>query len=227
MLNKEISVNKKLPEVSTFAQLLFTWCIPHLDCEGKIFGNPEQIKGIVVPYLKNFSIKRIEKCLAELNNIGLILLYGDDCKYISFNGFSTNQRIDKGKEAVSIIPDPAPEELQSKSGITPGKVKISKDKLNDQAYDFESLWKKYPRKEKMKDALKHFNASVKTEQDWIDINNALDNYCKTENVQKGITKYIQQGGTWFNNWRDYIVSDNIHKPEPESGFSMLQKKGEA
>ena len=226
MLNKEISVNKNLPKVSVYAQLLFTWCIPHLDCEGKIFGNSEQVKGVVVPYLKEFSIKRIEKCLAELSNIGLIFLYGEGCKYIYFKGFETNQRIDKDRESASIIPNPKPEQLQSDSRATPHEVNISKVKLNEQSFDFDSLWKRYPKPLGKKQAEKHFRASVKTEEDFANINKALNNYCKTENVVKCNTQFIQHGSTWFNNWQDWIIMKPT-KSEPESGLSILRKQGKA
>lgn len=129
MLNKVISTSEKLSKVSIESALLYTWMIPHLDVGGKIFGNPEQIKGIVVPYRKEFTIKKIEKCLGELSKIDLILIYGDVCKYVLIKGFSEHQTINESKEATSIIPDPTPELLQSDSGVTPGKVKLSKSKV--------------------------------------------------------------------------------------------------
>lgn len=135
MLNKEISVNKKLPKVSTEAQLLFTWCIPHLDCEGKIFGNPDQIKGIVVPYLEKFTVKKVETYLKELSDVGLIFIYGNGCKYLYFIGFESNQRIDKSRESPSIIPNPTPAELQQNSSETPHEVKLSKVKISKEEED--------------------------------------------------------------------------------------------
>lgn len=82
--------------------------------------------------------------------------------------------------------------------------------------EFEKLWEKYPRRERKKDAVRHFNASVKAEKDLIDIANALDNYLEKINVEKTEPKYIQQGGTWFNNWRDWIDYD---VPEAKGSFS--------
>jgi hypothetical protein len=69
------------------------------------------------------------------------------------------------------------------------------------AFDFEFVWKKYPKPVGKKKAVVHFNASVKSEADFKDINAALENYLKTKEVKNG---YIQNGSTWFNNWRDYI-----------------------
>ena len=68
-------------------------------------------------------------------------------------------------------------------------------------FDFESLWKRYPSPIGKKAAIRHFEASVKTPQDYVDINKALDNYVISARVRKG---FIQNGSTWFNNWRDYV-----------------------
>lgn len=78
---------------------------------------------------------------------------------------------------------------------------VKKEKL------FNSIWNKYPNKDGRKSALKHFIASVSTEDDWNDINKALNNYLESERVEKG---YVKNGSTWFNNWKDWI---NVEKEE--------------
>jgi hypothetical protein len=67
--------------------------------------------------------------------------------------------------------------------------------------DFIQLWNIYPNKVGKKEAERHFRASVKTSQDLQDINTALQNYLNSERVHKG---FVQNGGTWFNNWRDWL-----------------------
>ena len=66
---------------------------------------------------------------------------------------------------------------------------------------FEKAWERYPSKTGQKAALKHFTFSVKTSTDWLDLQRALDNYLKSDRVKRG---FIQNGSTWFNNWRDWI-----------------------
>jgi len=56
----------------------------------------------------------------------------------------------------------------------------------------------------MKESLKHFNASVKTEEDFKNINIALDNYIQELKEKETPLQYIKNGSTWFNNWRDYL-----------------------
>ncbi len=63
------------------------------------------------------------------------------------------------------------------------------------------LWSRFPNPVGKKEALRHYQASVKTDLDYLDITKALNNYLQSEKVQKG---FIQNGSTWFNNWRDYV-----------------------
>lgn len=80
--------------------------------------------------------------------------------------------------------------------------------------EFSDLWKTYPRPEGHKEALRHFNATVKTPVDLVDIRRALQNYILQ--VEGKEIRWIKQGGTWFNNWRDY-VNGPIVQPRPSDG----------
>jgi hypothetical protein len=80
-------------------------------------------------------------------------------------------------------------------------VKESKPKAMDMMPHFENIWAKYPSRVGKKHAERHFIASVKTQEDLENIKKALDNYLQSERVQKG---FIQNGSTWFNNWKDWI-----------------------
>ena len=202
MLNKKISKDIEVAQLSCKAALLYSWCIPHLDVEGRIEASSEVIKGVVMPYRKDFTLSVIKHCIEEIARVdGLIIYYGNNYKYMQFLGFTKNQKLNKDREAPSEIPSPTPEELRSKSGLSLSKVKLSKDKGQGATFSFEELYLKYPKRVGKKDAARHFEASVKTEQDWQDIQIALKNYLESERVAKG---YIQNASTWFNNWRDWV-----------------------
>ncbi|MCP4989360.1 MAG: hypothetical protein GY928_25875 [Colwellia sp.] len=86
---------------------------------------------------------------------------------------------------------------------------------------FESLWEAYPKKDGKKAAERHFNASVKTDQDKEDIKKALANY-KREVV--GVeNRFIKNGSTFFNNWKDKIECNNGTMNEPERNKNGLKK----
>ena len=129
MLNKKISFDEEVAELSLKTALLYTWCIPNLDVEGRILADFNYLKGNIIPYRKDFSVKAIKKCVEELGQSPLVLLYGNSYKYMQFLGFTKNQKIVKDREAPSEISTPTQEELQSKSRATPAKVNISKDNI--------------------------------------------------------------------------------------------------
>jgi hypothetical protein len=89
-------------------------------------------------------------------------------------------------------------------GVGHKKRIIKKEKEKDSLLSdfFEKLWSVYPKKDGKKAAEKHFFASVKNEQDMEDINHALGNYL--EKVRDTESRFIKNGSTWFNNWRDWI-----------------------
>jgi hypothetical protein len=68
--------------------------------------------------------------------------------------------------------------------------------------DFEVIWQQYPKKIGRKDALRHFNASVKTAEGLIKIGAALENYLYYSRDKE--ERYIKNGDSWFNNWEDWI-----------------------
>ena len=142
MLNKTISVDEEVAKLSDKAIILYSWCIPHLDSEGKMLASNEILKGIVVPYLKSFSLSLITRAKKELAESGLVVVYGENGKYMKFNGFEKNQTINKDREAPSEIPNPTQDELQSKSGLTPleykykSNINISKDKYKAEIVEF-------------------------------------------------------------------------------------------
>lgn len=75
------------------------------------------------------------------------------------------------------------------------------DPLKRVVQKFDEIWNKYPKRQGKKAALRHYKVSVKTEQDYVNIQKALENYLKSEVVKKG---FVQNGSTWFNNWKDWI-----------------------
>jgi hypothetical protein len=203
MLSKKISFDEKVAKLSIKAALLYTWCIPHCDVEGRMYAEPEIVKGMVVPYIKELTIKVISDCIKEMEEADLILLYGNEHKYMEFKGFDKNQTLNKDREADSEIPEY--NEVKSKSGVSPEQLTVNtiqsntiQSNINKWFLEIVSL---YPNKDGSKEALRHFKASVKTEKDFADIKQALQNYLKSERVAKG---FIKNCSTWFNNWRDYI-----------------------
>ena len=144
-LEKDISLNEKVDKLSDdTARLLYTWLIPHLDYEGKMYADPIVFRSIVVPR-RNISLKKIEKYLKEFEKCGLIFRYfvENNCYLICKNFEKHQPGLRKDRESESQIP-PVPADFKAKtasstpdlirnnSGVTPAQVKVKvKDKVKD------------------------------------------------------------------------------------------------
>lgn len=74
MLHKGISISMQVSQLTEFAQLLFTWIIPHLDDFGKLDGNAKVIKALVMP-MSERPLQEFEEALQNMIDIGLIERY--------------------------------------------------------------------------------------------------------------------------------------------------------
>jgi len=135
MINKRLGKSKKFAKLkSDKSRVLYVLIYAHTDCEGRFFGDPEEIKIECCPYLK-YSIKKIAESVIELDDVDLINLYEvNDKPYIEFVNFKENQPgLRKDRESPSIIPTPT--QLQHNSDTTPSlylslslnKSKVSKE----------------------------------------------------------------------------------------------------
>lgn len=84
--------------------------------------------------------------------------------------------------------------------------------------DFESLYKKYPRKEGKQRGLKICKVQVKTIQEFHDLSGAINRYA--EHVKKSGTdsRYIKHFSTFMGEWRDWLDSETgtiAEKEEPQ------------
>jgi hypothetical protein len=85
----------------------------------------------------------------------------------------------------------------------------------DRDAEFETLWGRHPRPVGKKAARKHFDASVLMAADLAAIRQAQENYLGSARVRRGV---VQDGGTWFNNWRDW---ENYTDPEGANGADSI------
>lgn len=84
-------------------------------------------------------------------------------------------------------------------------------------FDFESLYKKYPRKEGKQKGLIICKAQIKTEIDFSLLSKAIDSYIT--HCSKNITdpKYIKMFSTFMGSWRDWLdpQTGTVEKPKKE------------
>ena len=67
MIDKRVSMSKKLGKVPDRAKILWFMIYPHLDREGRIkFDDLEDLKDEVIPKFKNWSLRKVGQGLNEL-----------------------------------------------------------------------------------------------------------------------------------------------------------------
>ena len=190
MISKAISLDENVNSLSDdTARLLFTWMIPHLDCEGRLHGDALTVKSIVFPR-RNISPKRVEEYLNELEKNELIKRFVvNGNTYLFAPHFDKHQTgLNKNREAQSQLPPPPQDLIQSKSRISPLQVKDKvKDKVKEQVVsdDFQAYIKelqtnRYPGlnvAELWEDCQSWYADHNKPMKDW---KRALNNWCKKE-----------------------------------------------
>lgn len=148
-ISKSISVSEQLGNVSLEADFLFGRCIPHLDVDGRITGNPKGLKAIVCPLRDELSHQKITHLLKELSEAGLVIWYEiNGSRYLEFPNFGRHQKgMHRDREAVSKIPSSQSENvslvfsqsakpedvIRTDSGVNPDLVhpKLSEVKLSE------------------------------------------------------------------------------------------------
>ncbi len=143
---------------------------------------------------------------------------------IAFRMRCSNDKINKALQELApflIIDDISPiseryqaDEPEESRGET--ETEVETQLLSDV---FENLWGNYPNKQGRKEALRHFNASVKTKKDLKDVGDALINYLN--HLKVNTWKRPKNGSTWFNNWQDWI-----EWVEPDAPKEIKQEKSD-
>lgn len=126
MISKAISLDEKVNALSDdTCRLLFTWLITHLDCEGRMHGDPQTVKSIVFPR-RPISTRKVEKYLNELQENQLLLRYFvNGNAYLLMENFEKHQTgLRKDKEIQSQIPPVTPDQRRSEGGKVPPQVKV-------------------------------------------------------------------------------------------------------
>lgn len=127
-----------------------------------------------------------------------------DTFYIAFseNTEQKKHRVDRVETLLTIVAGVPSNTVRYNIGIHITEIAGKKTGIIPGAgFDFESLWKLYPRKEGKADSLKHFNKNVKSKEDYDKLKMAVEFYAKE---MEGVAEqFILVGSTFFRNrWED-------------------------
>lgn len=222
-LKPSFFLNEALAEVAPLGRLLFQglWC--QADRCGRLEDRPLRIKASILPY----DNCKIDDLLQSLVNLGFITRYEvNGNRYIHIVNFEKHQN-PHVKEPESTIP--APDLHQTSpvlnvplpSSLNPLPLTLIPSTPAVPAGAFETIWKKYPRKLGKDISRDRFKAQVKTFQDWLDIQNAVDRFNRKLQADKTEEKFIPHGSTWFNRvWHDWVnYTENSHGANGSQGVS--------
>lgn len=135
MIQRRISTSKKLAQLvsevdrldgnGAYAALLYTWCLAHLDVDGRMEGDPCVVRGNVVPRIPHYTESNVRDYLRTMHNVGLVYYYeAEGDWWLEFCNFNENQPgLRKEREGKSRI-TPAPQNatknaLRSNAGVLP------------------------------------------------------------------------------------------------------------
>ena len=106
LLAANVSRSRKLAELSSDSvRLLWTWLLPHCDEYGNFYGEPDLVRGTVVPRLKHWDDEKIKKALMEMVAKGLILAYSVDGEhYIHIDRWEDFQSFRADRDRKNIFP---------------------------------------------------------------------------------------------------------------------------
>lgn len=224
MLSKSISTSIKVNSVDEFSQLLFTWMIPHTDDFGRMDGEPEVVKALVMPMTRR-SIKDFIKSLVSLASIGLIDWYfSDGKKVIEIVNADEHQSNLVGKRTKSRFPDKKEgsltfeEFLGNSENYLSNLTKLNLTKLNltqpnptqrsakSGMTEFEKFWEAYPKKVSKGQARRTWQKLNPTEQLQGKILAALECAKTSDQWAKENGRFIPNPATWLNaeGWEDEL-----------------------
>lgn len=158
------------------------------------------------------------KALKDLTEKQFIIRREEIINKVKFNRYRANLPLLKefdggGKETLQggskeTLPNNKLLDNESDNDI---KEKISKKEIDT---EFESLWKRYPRKKSRESAYKSYLKARQNGTTYDEVINGLENYLKEIEVKKTETQYIKHGSTWFSQhcWQDEYVTAEESKP---------------
>lgn len=177
--------------------------------------NIDIVKGALTLFLK---LKMIEiKNDGQIWIKGIQELVGSETKWAELKRKRRKELENKENGQTKKLSGHCPIELKQEIDIKKD-IEIDKNIYKKESY-FNKIWELYPSKVGKKKSFNYYKASVKTEDDWKNINIAINNYKQSERVRKG---YIQNGSTWFNNWQDWVEFKEPSKSGKVTDFGIKE-----
>ena len=96
-------------------------------------------------------------------------------------------------------------------------------------FDFEAVYKNYPRKVGKEKGIKSLKASIKTTEDFDALSKAILNYAKECELNATEPRFVKHFSSFVSVWRDFvdfIPADRSKAPTKKRDWSFLEKEFE-
>lgn len=221
MIRDELLTSERYWSATIEAQRLFIHLLLKIDDVARFSGKNYTIRSACFPG-QAIEPAKIEKLLAELQDIDLIRLYEvNGERFIFVPRFKQRLRFPKSKypappKEISDIPEEKTDVSQAqdslKSGSSPQKRSEEKrsEEKNTLAQGFARFWDAYPKRVSKGRAEKAFTSLKPNEQLLGSILSALERAKTSVQWQRDDGRFIPHPATWLNakGWEDELVLSN-------------------
>ena len=238
------TLNKKIGKLEHC--LAVPWWILQSDDWGCFEADPEVIKGKVFPKRKEVTVSKVLEMRTAYEDSGLLFIWQEDDRewgyFVSFDSHHSycnkTSVSDDGKQErhKRKTPEPPKQLLteylertragQSEVRAAQNKYRIPNPNPNPNPKTpcanpsgFDTAWSEYPQQIGKKEARRHYNATVKNQEDHDRLMKAMGRYVEFVNAvnaqRNGDPRPWQNGSTWFNNWQEWLEFKPPPKPETE------------
>lgn len=96
-------------------------------------------------------------------------------------------------------------------------------------FDFESIYRIYPRKEGKSKGIERCKSQIRTEEDFKTLHNAVQKYVKHVREQGIEARFVKHFSSFMSSWRDWIESDTGKfrlgpSPREEAGVREIERE---
>lgn len=93
----------------------------------------------------------------------------------------------------------------------------------ESVFDFEAVYRKYPRKEGKSRGMSKLRTTIKDEATYDAFIFAAESYIALCHKERREPKFIKHWGTFVNNWTDYLTKDLAVKSVTETQLEKILK----
>lgn len=239
MISTRISLSQKVASLSWQAEAIYLRIIPHADDAGRMTADASEFRAVVLPLgksQKQIPLSQIRKCLSQLYEAGLIVLYSvENREYLEVCKWDDFQTIKGDRPRTIICPpsgtgilwNPMESNASHSLGLGLGSSPSRKHSApNDAPYtdEFESWWACYPKKV---DKRKAFRAFAKVRLPLADLISATKGYAaectSTERILKDPATFLSDRDRPYVEWFQKVM---VEKAQAELAKEQAQARAD-